>query len=70
MFSRIIRDFKISRNHKKRVNSVVIRSNEDIIRALDVARANFLEADRLRKEDSVKWKAVRDTLEWLINVAE
>jgi hypothetical protein len=68
MFFRQIRDFKILLNHKKRVNSVVIRSNEEIVRALDFARSRHLEAERLeQKEDTLRYKAQVEVLEWLIN---
>jgi len=68
MFSKLVRDFKISRNHQKRVNSVVLKSNEEIVRTLDMARAKHLEADRLGvKEDAIKYLAMKEILEWLIN---
>lgn len=71
MFSKLIRDFKISRNHRRRVNSIVLRSNEEIVRTLDSSRSSFLEADRLgRKEDAIRFKAMKDLLEWLTNVTE
>jgi hypothetical protein len=70
MFSKLIRNIKIQRNHKKRVNSIVLKSNEDIVRTLDTVRAKFLESERLeQKEDSIKYKAMTDILEWLINVS-
>lgn len=71
MFSKIIRDFKISRNHRRRVNSIVLRSNEEIVRTLDSARSSFLESERLGlKEETVRFKAMKDMLEWLTNVTE
>ena len=68
MFSRFIRDFKISRNHQRRVRSIVVKSNEQIVRMLDQAKAQHLEAERLEvKDETIRWKAIADTLEWLIN---
>lgn len=71
MFKNIIRDIKILLNHKRRVNSIVIKSNEDIVRKLDDARIKCLEFER--KGDSkmaFHYSAVKDTLEWLINESE
>ena len=68
MFSRIIRDYKISRNHQRRVRSIIVKSNEQIVRMFDQAKAQHLENERLGvKEETIRWKAVADTLEWLIN---
>ena len=68
MFFRVIRDFKISRNHQRRVRSIVVKSNEQIVRMLDQAKAQHLEAERLEvRDDTIRYKAVADTLEWLIN---
>lgn len=66
----IIRDYKIGRNHARRVRSIAIRSNEEIVRMLDHARSQHLEAERQeRKEDAIRSKAIAETLEWLINVS-
>jgi hypothetical protein len=63
-----IRDLKIAKNHNKRVRSIAIRSNEEIVRMLDQARSQHLEAERLEvKDETIRWKAIADTLEWLIN---
>jgi len=68
MFSKLIRDYKISRNHQRRVRSIVVKSNEQIVRMLDQAKAQHLEAERLEvKDETIRWKAIADTLEWLIN---
>ena len=68
MFSKLIRDYKIRRNHQRRVRSIVVKSNEQIVRMLDQAKAQHLEAERLEiREDTIRYKAVADTLEWLIN---
>ena len=68
MFSRFIRDLKISRNHQRRVRSIVVKSNEQIVRMLDQAKAQHLEAERLEvKDETIRYKAIADTLEWLIN---
>jgi len=68
MFSKIIRDYKIARNHQRRVRSIVVKSNEQIVRMLDQAKAQHLEAERLEvKDETIRWKAIADTLEWLIN---
>jgi hypothetical protein len=71
MFSRILRDFKILRNHKHRVNSVVIRSNEDIVRAMDFAKSQYLEFERKEdKENTLKWKSTFEVFEWLIDATK
>lgn len=71
MFSKFIRDMKISRNHQRRVGSIVVRSNEQIVRMLDQAKAKHLEAERLGvQEETIRWKAIADTLEWLINATD
>ena len=63
-----IRDLKIAKNHRKRVRSIAIRSNEEIVRMLDQARSQHLEAERLSNSDeTIRFKAVADTLEWLID---
>lgn len=68
MFKRIVRDFIISRNHKKRVNSIVIRSNEDIVRKLDAMKDKHLESERKGdKEATSYYGAIYQTLEWLID---
>jgi len=68
MFSKLIRDYKIRRNHQRRVRSIVVKSNEQIVRMLDQAKAQHLEAERLEvKDETIRWKAIADTLEWLIN---
>lgn len=71
MFSKIIRDFQILKNHRRRVRSVVIRSNEEIVRALDSARSSYLEAERLeRKEETIRFKAMKDLLEWMTHATD
>jgi len=71
MFSKLIRDYKIMMNHKRRVNSIVLRSNEEIVRLLDQVRDKYLVADRTeRKDDAVRFKASVETLEWLINATK
>lgn len=71
MFTKILRDYKIGRNHRERVRSIVLKSNEDIVRALDEARALFLEAERKElKDETIKYRAMRDVLEWLISETE
>jgi len=68
MFNNFIRDMKIRRNHRRRVGSVIIRSNEEIIRTLDVVKAKYLEAERKEEKDAViKYRSMLDILEWLIN---
>ena len=68
MFSKLIRDFKIRSNHKKRVRSLIVQSSENIVHALYQAKDAYLEAERKEiKEDMVRYKAVLDTLEWLTN---
>lgn len=67
MFSKLIRDYKILLNHKKRVNSIVIKSNEEIVRLLDSMKDKYLTADRTgQKEDAIRFKAAYETLEWLL----
>lgn len=67
MFSKLIRDYKILLNHKKRVNSIVIKSNEEIVRLLDSMKDKYLTAERTgQKEDSIRFKASFETLEWLL----
>jgi hypothetical protein len=64
----MIRDFKISKNHQRRVRSIVVKSNEQIVRMLDHAKAQHLENERREvKDETIRWKAIADTLEWLIN---
>lgn len=66
MFSKWIRDLKIYRNHKKRVRSVVIRSNEEVIRALDTVNNAYLEAERKEiKDEMVRFGAMKEILGWL-----
>lgn len=68
MFSNLIRDFKISRNHRKRVNSIVLRTNEEIVRTLDLCKAKHLEAERKEdKDNTLKYKSMFEMLEWLID---
>jgi len=68
MFSKIIRDFKIGKNHRRRVNSIVVKSNEEIVRTLDLVRAQLLESERKEDKDNMlKFKGMVDILEWLIN---
>lgn len=67
MFSKLIRDFKLYQNHKKRVNSIVLKSNEEIVRTMDSSKDRYLEAERLsQKEDYIRYKAIHEVLEWLI----
>lgn len=68
MFFKLKRNLKIFMNHKKRVNSIIVKSNEDIVRMLDDVRRKFLESERLsRMEDAIKFSAMKDILEWLID---
>jgi hypothetical protein len=68
MFTKIIRDFKILRNHKKRVNSIIVRSNEEIVRALDSTKLEYLKAERMGdKESFIKNKAANEILRWITN---
>lgn len=68
MFKRFTRDFIISMNHRKRVNSIVIKSNEEIVRKLDAMKDKHLEAERKGdKEGTVYYGAIFKTLEWLID---
>ena len=68
MFKRFIRDFIISVNHKKRVNSIVIKSNEEIVRKLDAMKDEFLKSERKGdKEAASYYGAIQQTLEWLID---
>ena len=71
MFFKLIRDYKIGKNHQRRVRSIVVKSNEQIVRMLDQAKAQHLEAERLEvKDETIRWKAIADTLEWLINATD
>ena len=71
MFTKLVRDFKIWKNHRRRVNSIVLRSNEEIVRALDLAKAQYLKAERLEDKDTmIECKGAFNILEWLINETE
>ena len=68
MLTKFIRDFKISRNHKRRVNSIVIRPNEDIVRKMDEMKSKYLEAERKEQQsDTAKYKTVYEMFKWLIS---
>jgi len=68
MFSKLVRDFKISRNHKARVRSIVIRPNDEIVRTMDLVRSQLLEAERKEDKDkTLKFKSMLGVFEWLIN---
>ena len=68
MFRRLIRDWQISRNHRIRVSSIVLRTNDEIVRKMDEMKIKYLEAERKEdKEGTVRYKSIFETLEWLIN---
>ena len=50
------------------MNSIVLRNNEEIVRTFDSVKSKFLEAERKDdKESTVKYKAMTELFEWLIN---
>ena len=68
MFKTLLRDFKLWRNHRVRVNSIVLRDNDEIVRKMDEMKLKYLEAER--KEDQIlvaRYKSIFETLQWLIN---
>lgn len=66
--SNFIRDFKISQNHRKRVSSIVLKTNEEIVRAFDDVKSKFLEFQRKEDKDlTIKYKSMVELFEWLIN---
>jgi hypothetical protein len=68
MFSRALRDWKIWRNHKRRVNSIVLRSNDDIVRTMDQVKMKHLEFERREDhENTLKYKSMLEIFEWLID---
>ena len=63
-----IRDWKISKNHRIRVSSIVLRDNDEIVRKMDEMKVKYFEAERKEdKESTVRYKSIFETLEWLIN---
>lgn len=68
MFFKLIRDWKISKNHRRRVRSIVLKSNEEIVRTMDYVKRKYLESERIEnRDDTVKFKAQLEVFEWLIN---
>lgn len=66
MFSKLIRDWQISKNHKKRTKSIILRSNDEIVRALDSSRMGYLDSERQEDKDGIlRFEAIVETLEWI-----
>ena len=54
-------------NHKKRVNLLNIRSEDEIVKMIDRARDLYLEAERTEdKERTILLKGYRKALDWLV----
>lgn len=71
MLFKLIRDLKIALNHKKRVNSIVLKSNDEIVRKMDSMKTKYLECERKGdKEQTVYYQAIYNTLNWLISADE
>jgi hypothetical protein len=68
MFRRLWRDYQLWRNHRIRVSSIVLKSNDEIVRKLDDMKAKFLEAERKEDKDgTLFYKGIYQILEWLID---
>jgi len=53
------------------VSSIVLRDNDEIVRRMDSVKDQYLEAERKEdKPDTMKYKSMYETFQWLINESE